>query len=137
MIACIALLAVSQIARDYYGLWLRLPGGAWIAVPWLAVYALIASAIVCLAIYLIKVLDGAHSSAHRDRTAKETREQMASADSLDHEAARLRALKRRLDAETDLIESEIRAALRRDELSGIAEQAAHERSMRDLSRGKR
>jgi len=55
------------------------------------------------------------------------------ADRYDDQATQLRALKRRLDAETDYKESQLKSALKGDELEEIEDILRHERAKRGAS----
>jgi flagellar biosynthesis/type III secretory pathway M-ring protein FliF/YscJ len=70
------------------------------------------------------------AAAASDSAEKSEQSASQSADHFDNEAARLRALKRKLDAQTELTESQIRAALKDDEAKEICELIRHGRAKR-------
>jgi hypothetical protein len=99
--------------------WLQM-GDRWVYVS----NTLIVFAVVFVVVAIIIAAAASDSAGDREQSASQ------SADHFDNEAARLRSLKRKLDAQTELTESQIRAALKDDEAKEIGELIRHGRAKR-------
>jgi hypothetical protein len=123
LVLAAAAAASSPVAADFY---LQLPNGNYLFIPDLFVVA-VALSIVLSIIYAVTHSGGSASVGDDLPTELSTPE---SADYYEDQASRARALKRKLDAETDLAESFINAKRTRAELDEIEEILRHDKAKR-------
>lgn len=113
---------LAEPARADY--WISLNNGTYLYFPdefiW---FVLVVGAIIIMAV-IASAMSSGNSSSDIVLSGTET------ADHFDNEAARLRALSRKLDAETDLAESVIKAKRTRAELDDIEEMYRDSKSRR-------
>src|ERR1700730_9869003 len=123
LVLAAAATASSPAAADFY---IRLPNGDYLFIPEEFVVA-VALAIVLSIIYAVTHARSSASASDDLPTELSTPE---SADYYEDQASRARALKRKLDAETELAESFINAKRTRAELDEFEEILRHDKAKR-------
>jgi flagellar biosynthesis/type III secretory pathway M-ring protein FliF/YscJ len=125
-----ALVALTTATTPAAAFYIDLPNGAWLEVP--NEMLLIGVAMIVIAV----LWEGFSGSSRRSRRS-DLPEEISSAESPEHydnEATRLRALKRKLDAETDYHEAQITSARKKAELKELSEIIRHDKAKRSLRR---
>jgi hypothetical protein len=128
-IVCYALCLATWSTPAAASLYIHLSNGRFLILPdglVLFLFAVVALGAIC---WVYEAATGASSNGLPEEIANSN-----SADYYDDQAARLRALKRKLDAETQLNDSKITAARTKAELDELSDIIRHDKTKRSLRR---